>query len=281
MKKILTFVLAFCLIIPVTLGLAACKDGDKPRCDEVWNGTTVEVSAENNEGFITIDSAEELAGLAAAVNAGNTFEDKIIKLTCDIDLRNKNWTPIGYGYKKNTLETGPCFKGTFDGGDHTIYNLKINGTLGGKDNLGAAGVGLFGYAHNANISNIRIDGAKVTGNHYVAVVVGFTYFSVIDDCDVKNASISCTLLNDDENGDKAGIITGYVDESDMTNCNVEDCTVSASRDAGQLIGCESNGLASDGEEDITTGNSATNVVVSWNNTGTGANINNAFVGRDA
>ena len=245
-----------------------------------WDGSTAGVPAAD-QNVITITTAEQLAGLAKSVNAGTTYEGITIKLGCDIDLLNKEWTPIGYGYKKDPDITGPCFKGTFDGQNHTIYNLKITGKLGGKNNLGSAGVGLFGYAHNADIKNIKIDGATVTGNHYVAVVVGFTYFSNIYNCDVTNAAISCTLFNDDENGDKAGIITGYVDESDMTECNVSNCTVSASRDAGQLIGCESNGLASNGEEDITTGNSAVNVVVSWNNTGTGANIKNEFVGRDA
>jgi len=246
----------------------------------IWDGTTDAVP-EDIEGVITIATAEQLAGLAESVNDGNDYDGITIKLVADIDLANKEWTPIGYGYKKGATETGAFFKGTFDGQDHTIYNLKITGSIGGLNSVGAAGVGLFGYAHNAHISNIRINGAEISGNHYVAAVVGFTYFSSIDDCDVVNASISCTLFNEDENGDKAGVITGYVDESDMTNCNASDCTVSASRDAGQLIGCESNGMASDGEEDITTGNSATNVVVSWNNTGTGANIKNEFVGRDA
>lgn len=246
----------------------------------IWDGTVSDVPAAS-EDTILILTAEQFAGFAKSVNDGNDYSGVTIKLGCDIDLQNKEWTPIGYGYKKSSLITGPSFKGTFDGDHHTIYNLKVTGTVGGKNNTGSAGVGLFGYAHNAHINNVKINGAVVTGNHYVAVVVGFTYFSQILDCDVTNASVYCTLLNDDENGDKAGIITGYVDESDLTYCNVSDCTVSASRDAGQLIGCESNGTPSDGIEDITTGNSASNVLVSWNNTGTGANINNEFVGRDA
>ena len=248
---------------------------------DYWEGTVTTIPAEDAYGVIKITNGRQLAAIAQAVNAGNTFAGKTIKLEKDIDLQNHEWTPIGYGYKKDDVVTGACFKGTFDGQNHTIYNLKITGSIGGKDGIGAAGVGLFGYAHNAHISNIRIDGAAVSGNHYVAAVVGFTYFSTIDDCDVVNASITCSLLNEEENGDKAGVITGYVDESNLTNCNVSYCTVSASRDAGQLIGCESNGMASNGEEDITTGNSANDVVVLWNNTGTGKNIRDEFVGRDS
>ena len=245
----------------------------------IWDGTTAEVPAED-EGVITLTSAEQLAGLAKAVNEGNDFDGKTIKLGVDIDLQNKEWTPIGYGYKKNSLQTGKVFKGDFDGQNHTIHNLNIVGSMGGKNNLGSAGVGLFGQIINANIKNIKVSDANVTGNHYVGVIVGFTYFATIDNCDVDNAIVSCTLYNDDENGDKAGVITGYLDDSNLINCNVTNCEVSASRDAGQLIGCESNNLASNGEEDITTGNSVVDVTVSWNNTGTGANIRNEHVGRD-
>ena len=246
----------------------------------MWDGTVANVPADV-EGVITITTAEQLAGLAQSVNNGTDYEGITIKLAANINLQNIEWTPIGYGYKKSSNQTGKVFKGTFDGQNYTISNLKIVGSMGGMNNLGSAGVGLFGQTVNAHINNIKVENATVTGNHYVGVIVGFTYFSQIDNCDVNNASVSCTLFNDDENGDKAGIITGYVDDSDLTNCNVSNCTVSASRDAGQLIGCESNNQASDGEEDITTGNSATNVVVSWNNTGTGANIKNEFVGRNS
>lgn len=246
----------------------------------IWDGTTAEVPAADNDGVITILSAEQLAGLAKAVNDGtNNYDNVTIKLGVDIDLCNKEWTPIGYGYYKAPLQTGKVFKGNFDGQDHTIFNLKITGSIGGKDNQGSAGVGLFGQLSEAKISNLKIEGASVVGNHYVGAVVGFAYFSSMYNCDVNNANVSCILFNEEENGDKAGVVTGYLDDGNVTHCNVSNSTVSASRDAGQLIGCEANNLASNGVEDITTGNSATNVVVSWNNTGTGKNIKNEFVGR--
>ncbi len=246
---------------------------------DIWDGTVGEVPAEVEENIIEIETAEQLAGLAKAVNEGNTFAGKTIKLIADIDLQDKEWTPIGYGYVKGSTQTGHRFEGTFDGQKHKIYNLKITGSIGGMDGIGAAGVGLFGQI-NGRLRQITVIGANVSGNHYVGVISGFTYFSDIYDCDVVDGHVSCTLLNEDENGDKAGIITGYCDDADITYCNVSNSTVSASRDAGQLIGAEKNNQASNGEEDITTGNEAINVVVTWNETGTGRNIENELVGRD-
>ena len=52
----------------------------------------------------------------------------------DLDLGNRNWTPIG-------LSNDKSFKGTFDGGNHTIANLKVD--LTGKESVNA---GLFGSA---------------------------------------------------------------------------------------------------------------------------------------
>ena len=47
--------------------------------------------------MIVITTAEELAGLAKAVNLGTDFKGITIKLAADIDLANFEWAPIGYG----------------------------------------------------------------------------------------------------------------------------------------------------------------------------------------
>ena len=73
---------------------------------------------------------------------------------------------------------------------------------------------------------------------------------------------------------KTGVIAGNITaepETKVTGCSATDCTVSAGRDAGQLVGA--------GNAENVTG-TATNVTVSANGTGTGANINDALVGRD-
>ena len=55
------------------------KDKDKM---ESWDGNIAEVS-EAVEGVITIETAEELAGLAKNVNDGNTYKGYTIKFSLD------------------------------------------------------------------------------------------------------------------------------------------------------------------------------------------------------
>ena len=286
-KRILTYMLGFCLIVPAVFMLSACKDKTN-NSGEVWDGTLLEVSQAEN-GVITIETAEELAGLAKSVNEGNNYAGITIKLTRDMDLTNKEWTPIGYGMSNyiGDVETGYQFRGIFDGQNHTIKNLKITTfNLGGNLEGTSAGVALFGQIYNAEIKNLKIDNANVQGNHYVAAVAGFSVDSNITNCHVKNAEINCVYTNADESGDKAGAVVGHfakgiLEESSATisNCSANDSTVKADRDAGQVVGCLSGGATN-------SSNTANKVVVSWNQSGStegksNTNIRNDIVGRIA
>ena len=236
---------------------------------DLWLGRTGEVPAET-DGVIVISTADELAAFAAAVNAGNTFAGKTIELANNIDLNNIEWTPIGCG--NNT--TTKTFKGTFDGKGFTISNLKITNFVGGAAVKSATGVGLFGnVGTNGFVKNVNIDGARVDGNHYVAALIGYSYYAKVEDCSVNRATINCTHLDDDEDGDKAGVIFGWVGFTAINRVSVSNSRVKAGRDAGQIAGCIAN--------TTTLRNpSASAVIVSANGTSTGANIKNEFVGRD-
>lgn len=285
MKKLLSFILGVCLIIPCAFMFTGCKDKEPQM--ETWDGTTIEVSAADENGVILIETAEELAGLAKEVNEGNTFAGKTIKLACDMDLTNKEWTPIGYGSfnnNTNTVNAGYVFKGTFDGQNHTLHNLKITTFVGGasENNYSATGIGLFG-SNLGTIKNLKVDEAVVKGNHFVAVIAGFNAGAIIENCHVEDAEVSCTYLDEDESGDKAGVIAGYVGNSsvrlsEVKNCTAEDSTVNAARDAGQIVGC----VASACQQNIVN-NIAEEVLVTDNNqtqnTTNNDNIKNEVVGR--
>lgn len=211
-----------------------------------------------------IGSAESLFAFAKSVNeGGDSWKDQKVVLVADIDLENAVWTPIG--------QTGATeFKGIFDGQNHTIKNLNVDSSA---QTGGHYSSGLFGWAEsNVTIKNVKVDGATVVGNHNVAVIVGYTYSGKIINCHVTNANIVCNHANDDACGDKCGLIAGYAaDESRITDCSASNSTVKAGRDAGQLIGCGYNVSVS--------GCTATNVTVSAGGDCTGANINEAIIGR--
>lgn len=215
---------------------------------------------------ITLNSAAGLIWFADQVNeSSNSFSGKTVKLGADIDLENVAWTPVGQTYATQ-------FKGTFDGQDHTISNLNIDATT---DTRGHYSTGLFGWLNAATVKNVKVAGATVKGNHNVGVIAGYleTAGCTVENCHVSAAAVECHVANNDANGDKCGAVVGHAGNTGVVvkDCTAEESTVSAGRDAGQIVGAaiEAN----------VTGCSAENVTVTANGEGTGANIRNEVIGR--
>ena len=149
---------------------------------ELWDGKTIKAVTpnENDNNIYEIDEPSELAWLAAAVNgtlpeskstiAAQDFAGKTFRLTKDINLDNREWTPIGNGTA--------IFKGTFDGQNHTVKNLLINGS--NKQDQG-----LFGVTHDGEIKNLVVENAMVSGRLNVGVVAGQPYTSKYTNITVK------------------------------------------------------------------------------------------------
>ena len=146
----------------------------------VWDGSEVAEPKTVNDDIYQIEKASELAWLAGAVNGtleeaytrsvtANDFQGKTFRLTKDIDLGGKEWTPIG--------SSNHIFKGTFDGQDHVIKNLVITGNN--------SNVGLFGVTHDGELKNFTVENAKVSGRLNVGVVAGQPYTSKYTNITVK------------------------------------------------------------------------------------------------
>ena len=97
------------------------------------------------------------ATLVEAFAAVGDGAGKTVELIADVDLAGAKWTPVN-------------FNGVFDGKDHTISNLVVNGT--GKSNQG-----FFAQTNNGEIKNVTFHNAKVTGRLNVGVVAGTPYTS--------------------------------------------------------------------------------------------------------
>lgn len=121
----------------------------------------------------TINNIDDLKVFRDAVNDGYTYKNETVTLACDIDLNNEEWTPIG-GQTKYTKADGTTatynFEGHFDGGNHTIKNLKV--TMPEKSN-----VGFFGHTTTGSVKNLTIENADVEGRLNVGVVAGTPYTS--------------------------------------------------------------------------------------------------------
>ncbi|MCL2182998.1 MAG: hypothetical protein FWB85_05975 [Chitinispirillia bacterium] len=197
----------------------------------------------------TISTADELAGLAAIVNgtwggtpARQSFVGKIITLAADIDLSAYgNWTPIGR-WDPSANKALP-FSGVFEGGRHTVANLKI-------DRPGANDQGLFGYIERGQVKNLGLEDADISGGTTVGAIAAVVWLkSTVTNCYTTGSvtaavsyagGIAGTLVDSSAitrcysaakvgAGDHAGGITGRVGgNSAITNCAALNPQVSAS-----------------------------------------------------
>ena len=181
-----------------TVSLAAAKD----------LGYTIE-----SNGSYTVTSADGLMNIAKLVNGGKT--DINITLTADIDLTGKDWTPIGTDYDNS-------YKGTFDGGGHTITGL----TFTTNDEY----AGLFGWLNRAGtVKNVVMEGVQITSNQIyggsIGGVVGYSW-GTIENCSVSG-SVSGTVY-------VGGVVGAQIDGS-ITGCS-SSATVKGTVDVGGVAG---------------------------------------------
>ena len=187
-----------------TVSLAAAKDP----------GYTIE-----GNGSYTVTSADGLINVAELVNGGKT--DINITLDKDIDLTGKGWTQIGTNYENR-------YKGTFDGGGHTIKGL----TVTTNDQF----VGLFGYLDRAGtVKNVVMENIQITSNHVLMSgdtggVVGYSW-GTIENCSVSG-SISGTV--------SVGGVVGAQRDHPITGCS-SSATVKGTLNVGGVAGQTSFG----------------------------------------
>ena len=162
-----------------TVSLAAAKD----------LGYTIE-----SNGSYTVYNADGLLNVAELVNGGKT--DINITLDKNIDLTGKGWTPIGTSFDNS-------YKGTFDGGGHTITGLAVTT----NDQF----VGLFGYLNRAGtVKNVVMEGIQITSNHMFGCtggVVGYSW-GTIENCSVSGSVSGTDCVGGVVGSQKAGSIIG-------------------------------------------------------------------------
>ena len=181
-----------------TVSLTAAKDP----------GYTIE-----GNGSYTVTSADGLMHVADLVNGGKT--DINITLDKNIDLTGKGWTPIGTDYDNS-------YKGTFDGGGHTITGL----TFTTNDEY----AGLFGWLNRAGtVKNVVMEGVQITSNQIyggsIGGVVGYSW-GTIENCSVSG-SVSGTVY--------VGGVVGAQIGGSITGCS-SSATVKGTVDVGGVAG---------------------------------------------
>ena len=269
----------------------------------VWDGSVKEPVTDDNAKTVTIATGSELAGFAKNVNDGNDYRGYTVTLTDDIDLNGIEWTPIG-----PNSDASNKFRGVFDGGNHTISNLKVS-----KSDVDES-AGLFGSL-NGTVRNVKIDNASISlkssgdnsdngagfiagaiyntgliencevsnsvlqSNRYGGGIVGYSYGSANNN-KVTDCQISARLGSDLTVNDKVGGIVGYSGEGNGKYIGnvVTGCSLLGSRNIGGIAGCTQSG-------NLIKDNIVSNTTVNWtsalgnSNANSGSYSNGPIVGR--
>ena len=184
-KKLLLFVSVLVLSLVPTVMLtanAAEFDGDG-----------------SSDNPYKIETAEQLADLASAVNNGASYEGAYFLLTGDVDLGGVEtpWTSIGKVISNDDIK---AFSGTFDGGGHKITGLYL-------ENAKSDYQGLFGYT-DGTIKNLAVYG-NVNGGNYVGGIVGYN----CSGGKIENSSFSGNVKGGGYVGGIAGLSVGNIENS--------------------------------------------------------------------
>ncbi len=169
-----------------------------------------QIFAATNEGGTVaykIATAADLRNLAAAVDASaNISSGKTFRQTADIDLSSSDFTPIGSNCQ---------FRGTYDGGSHTISGLTVSSDY---DNAG-----LFGYVYQGTVKNVILVSPSVTSTKTsdisisVGALAGYCVYAIIENCHAVNPTISATGTGSE--GKRLGALIGELGiRSSVTNC---------------------------------------------------------------
>ena len=194
-KKILTFLLALCLVMALVPMTAFAEENEQ-----------------NNK--TTITTVDDLLKFAKAVDNGE-YDDKtdaVVSLDADLDLTGIEWKPIGSVFDSdgNLLH---YFSGKFYGNGHTISNLDFSENYGKTE---YPSFGFFSEVYGAEISSLTIQGKLDVSNSgyvYFGTVAGAAADSKISDC---VSDVSFTDTDKYINGTAA--MCGYAINSTIEYC---------------------------------------------------------------
>lgn len=166
------------------------------------NKQPVTAPEQDAEGYYEIDSYEDM--LWVSENA--TDATKKYKMTKDIDMTGKVYTPIGFGTNYAEGAKAQEFAGEFDGGGHTISNVTVNPAY-------HTCVGIFGATKSgAVIRNLHVENLtyesdlpseKAGQRKWIGGLIGYARpGTTVADVSLKNISLTA-------HGTKEGASTAY------------------------------------------------------------------------
>ena len=153
-----------------------------------------------------IGNADQLMWFAAKVNGSTkkSTSNLCAKLTSDIDLTGKEWTPIGC---YNSYSDCVYYGGTFDGAGHTVSGLTINNAKTYQ--------ALFGYVKGGTIQDLTVKGSVKTStksSSYAAGIVSYGNPVTVKNC-INEVDVTASAK-----GYAAGVCAYVINGSKLESC---------------------------------------------------------------
>lgn len=187
-----------------------------------WDGQTVTKPTPDEDGNYSISSADEFAGLS---QIEGDFEGVTITLESDFDMTGHEFPALAANAQRSSANmTGTGFKGTFDGNNKTIRNLKITSGTANE------ATGFIGYLDGGEVKDVKFENVTIETASEQAGIIGV----------VKNGGkvSGITVESGHVSGAQAtgGVVGRVIAEGSVENC-VNKATVSSQAyNVGGVVG---------------------------------------------
>ena len=194
---------------------------------DTWDGQTATAFAtqdadgselgKTEDKPILINNCAQLAYLAQQVNDGYSHENTYFRLTDDLNLADKKWTPIG--------KFEGCFSGHFDGNNHEIFGLNVDGS--------PYYAGLFGRIEGGSVKNVNIrSGSVMTDNDAHDSAAGGIAGHIYNGGQIEN----CTASVNVSGKSNVGGVVGYIINGSILNCHFLSGEIDGGESVGGIVG---------------------------------------------
>ena len=187
-----------------------------------YNTKTITISDLKED--LKISTVQELVAFAQSVNAGETYQGKVVRLKNDLDLKGMNWEPIG---SWRSEEDYIAFKGTFDGENHVISHLKVHKEY--QEGEDYEGVGFFGVLEAGSLKNLKFNQPEVYSEMgSTGIAVGYLHNNgSISDVEILNGNIEGAM--------HTGGVCGAADGK-IQNCGNSAIVTGNQNNTGGIVG---------------------------------------------
>ena len=129
--------------------------------------------------LVEIGTAEEYLAFVKAVNGGDDYSGKVVRITADLDFGGQTISALG-------TASAP-FRGVLDGNGHTLSYFSVSGDHA---------QGLVGYLKEGTVQYIKLENCTVSGKVNVGTVVGCNDGGLVLGCESSGTLVNTGTIYD-------------------------------------------------------------------------------------